>query len=103
MGKNGNTPTVTRIEIRTDQERAYDVVTVDEWIAFEDGKMSGAIALITGLMWNEETNTYYDPAEARKIVGKLTITQLNKLASETRQAITDMAVPPKSEGASESD
>lgn len=100
---NGNKPAITRIEIRVDNQRTKKLITFGEILDFEAGEAKGVAAVVSKLMWNAEKDEYYDPVEALKFLRGLTMEQIEQLSNETRNALVDVAVPPNSEGASESD
>ena len=81
------------IEIRVDQDRLGELVTVDEFIAVEEGKIK-AIRDVLGRFVIGSDGQYMEPEAGVEIIGKLTINQLKETAEEFSRKARDAAVPP---------
>ena len=72
-----------------------DFVTVDEWIAFQSDDYPTAVNVLSHFVVGDDGQKI-DPAEARKMVGKLTMNEWDRMKAELRTAVEEEAVPNKS-------
>ncbi len=84
-----------KIEIRVDQARLGELVTVDEWCDLEDGKIKGMRSVL-GKFVVDENGVYLDPAAGKKAIGALSINQLNDAAADFMRKAQEAAVPNES-------
>jgi hypothetical protein len=84
-----------KIEIRVDQNRLGELVTVDEFIALQDGEIR-AIRDVLGRFVVGEDGEYLDTEEGVRAIGGLTINQLKETAEGFTRKAQGAAVPPAS-------
>jgi hypothetical protein len=84
-----------KIEIRVDQARLGELVTVDEWCDLEDGKIKAMRSLLGKFIVNEK-GEYLEPEAGRKVIGALTINQLNEASADFMRKAKESAVPNES-------
>jgi hypothetical protein len=80
------------IEIRVDQIRLGDLVTVDQFIAMQEGNVR-AIRDVLGCFVINGNGGYLDPSEGVKRVGALTFNQLLAAAKDFMGKADAAAVP----------
>ncbi len=84
-----------KIEIRVEQARLGELVTVDEWCDLEDGKIK-AMRSVLGKFVVGEKGEYLDPAAGKKAIGALSINQLNEAAADFMAKAKESAIPNES-------
>ena len=72
-----------------------DFVTVDEWIAFQADDYPTAVNVLSHFVVGDNGQRL-DPKEARARVGKLTMSEWDKMKMELKTAVEDAAVPNES-------
>lgn len=83
------------IEIRVDQQRLGELVTVDEWCDLEDGRIK-AMRSVLGKFVVDGKGGYLDPEAGKKAIGALSINQLNEAAKDFMRKAKESAVPNES-------
>lgn len=83
--------------IKIDQERMYNEVTVDQFIALMENNLIAIVEVLSICLWDKASNAYYPPEKARELVGKLKIKKLMELAGVVRENIEDSAIPKEKE------
>ena len=81
-----------KIEIRVDQQRLGDLVTVDEFIAVMEGDIKSIRDVLGRFVVNVDGG-YLDPEEGKRTIGKLSINQLKEAAINFTQKANEAAVP----------
>ena len=84
-----------QIEIRVDQQRLGDLVTVDEFIAMQEGNVK-AIRDVLGRFVVNGDGSYLDPEAGKRAIGALTINQLKETAEGFTRKAQEAAVPNES-------
>ena len=78
------------IKIKVEQDRLSKSITVDEYIAAEEGKVRGLKAVLSRFVVNN--NGSYIPVEkAKRMLGKLTLSELAELGNQFTQAAEEAA------------
>lgn len=70
-----------QIEIRVDPERMSKVVSVDDYIALEEGKIKGIRNVVANFVVGP-TGQYLPHDQGMKMLGALTLEQLGKLGTD---------------------
>lgn len=83
-----------KVEVRVDQERLGSLVTVDEWCDLEDGRVK-AMRSVLGKFVVGSDGEYLSVEDGMRVIGKLTINELNATANTFRKVATESAVPPE--------
>ncbi len=89
-----------KVEIKITPEKV-DEITIDEFIAIQDGKVRIVKAILARFVWDKATNTYMDEKLALALVGKLTIGQLKEIMANFTSGVTDAVVPSQNSGLSD--
>lgn len=82
---------MAQIEIRMDKKRLTESVTVDEFIAMQEGNLKMIAAVISQFVWAD--GQYLPPEKARPLVGKMTIEQLMESGRVFTGKAEELAVP----------
>lgn len=72
---------MTKVEIRVDDERLKEFVTIDDFIAYQEGKIRGMKNVIAHFVIGAD-GQYMEYEKALKLIGSLTITQLLNVSSK---------------------
>ncbi len=83
-----------KVEIRVSEQRLNDMVTVDEMIGLEDGKLRAIRDVLAKFVIGDD-GKYLEVEEARKVVGQMTIAQLRDSAGEFTRLAENAAIPPE--------
>lgn len=84
------------IKIKVDSDRLSTSITVDEYIAAEEGKIKGMKAVLSRFVINNN-GTYVPVEKAKRMLGKLTLSELAELGDQFTQAAEDVAAGPKAQ------
>ena len=85
------------VEIRVDQDRMQDEVTIDNFIAMQEGDLR-AIRDTLGIFVVNGSGGWLPADEGVKIVGQMTVNQLLEAAREFMEAAEITVVPKGSKG-----
>jgi len=69
------------IRIRVTTERMQELVTVDEYIALEEGKVRGVKEVVSNFMVDENGN-YIPKSKADKIIGSLKLGEIANISNQ---------------------
>lgn len=72
-----------------------DFVTVDEWIAFQADDYPTAVNVLSHFVVGDDGQRL-EQSEARKLIGKLTMTEWDRMKAELKTAIDEIAIPNES-------
>lgn len=82
------------INIKVDQNRLGDLVSVDEFLGMQDGDFKTIINIVSRFVVDANGN-YLEPAEGRKLIGALSMNQLKEIAATFTDGAGKAAVPPE--------
>jgi len=82
------------IKFLATQERIEQRVTVDEYIGMSEGNIKTMISVMSKFVIGE--SGYLEPAEARKLLGALTIAELKEAFQRFNTAQETAIIPPSS-------
>jgi len=82
------------IKIRVNQDRLSNSITVEEYIAAEEGKIRGLVAVLSRFVVDAKGG-YIPVDEAKEMLNKLTLAELADLGNEFTQAAEEAAAGPK--------
>ena len=83
-----------KIEIRVNEERLSELVTVDELIGLEEGKIKTMRDVLAKFVVGENGN-FLEEEEGRKAIGRMTIAQLKESSLQFMRMAEGAAVPPE--------
>jgi len=83
-----------KIEIRVNEERLSELVTVDELIGLEEGKIKTMRDVLAKFVVGENGN-FLEEEEGRKAIGQMTIAQLKESSLQFARMAEGAAVPPE--------
>jgi len=83
-----------KIEIRVNEERLSELVTVDELIGLEEGKIKTMRDVLAKFVVGENGN-FLEEEEGRKAIGRMTIAQLKESSLQFARMAEGAAVPPE--------
>lgn len=81
-----------KLEIRVDAERLGEMVTVDEFIAMQEGNIRVIVNVLANFCVNG-SGGYMEHDEARAVLGQMTIKQLTEAAQAFAGNAEGAAVP----------
>ena len=81
------------LKLLVTQERIERNLTVDEYIGMMDGNLKAMVDALSKFVANESGVGWMEPAEARAQLGKMTMGELNELASTFQKAQEEAVVP----------
>ena len=81
------------INIKVDKERMKELVTIDEYLLLLDGDIRTMVNVLSQFVLND-SGTYLDKKEGRKIIGSLTIEKMNEVVGAFTDKAEDSVVPP---------
>jgi hypothetical protein len=88
---------MTEIRIKIDSQRMQELVTVDEYIALEEGRVKGVRNVVANFM-TDENGVYLPKKEAEKILGSMKLGEITKVSQQFIEAVQEAAgVNPKVE------
>jgi len=80
------------MRIIIDQEEIQDLMTVDQFIGMQEGKMAAAKAVMSYFVYTDE-GARLTPEEGAMWIGKLSIRKLTEAANEFTQKVQEIIVP----------
>lgn len=84
------------IRIRVTPERMQDLVSVDEYIELEEGKVKGVKAVVSNFLVDKNGN-YIPKDKAEKIIGSLKLKEITNISNQFIEAAKEAAgASPKS-------
>lgn len=87
-----------KVEVKITSERIEDMVTVDEFIALQEGSIKAAKSVVGKFIMGED-GQYLPDEEGASIAGKMTVRQLKDVLSQFQTGVTDL-VPNSNSAAS---
>lgn len=87
-----------RVVIKVDQKRVGDFLTVDQFLAVQEGNIKEIINMAAFCLWDEDNHSYYDSDVARKYIGTMKLNELLQMGQAVHKAMEDQSVDPNSEG-----
>lgn len=84
---------VKKIVIRVDQARLRKTTTVDEMIGLQENNLRLIVQVLSRFVVDENTGDYLNPEEARKLIGQMTMEELEQAGKEFRSRAEEAAVP----------
>jgi len=78
------------IKIRVTPERMQELVTVDEYIALEEGKVRGVKDVVSNFLVDENGN-YVPKSKAEKIIGSLKLGEITNISNQFIEAAKEAA------------
>ncbi len=64
------------IELRYDEDKLNNEITVDELIEYDEGSLRAAKNIIGRFVWDPENDCYMELEAARKLIGSMSVNQL---------------------------
>src|SRR4030067_210752 len=86
-----------KIEIRVNEERLSELVTVDELIGLEEGKIKTMRDVLAKFVVGENGN-FLEEEEGRKAIRQMTIAQLKESSLQFMRMAEGAGVPPENGG-----
>lgn len=83
------------INIKVDSDHMSKSVTIDEYLALLDGDVRTMVNVLSQFIVGEDGN-YLSKETGRKIVGKLTLSEMMEAISAFTEKAETIAVPPSS-------
>lgn len=88
------------VDVKVDAERIQEFITLDEYIAAEEGNTKSAKIIVAANLWDATNKRYFDYEEALTIVGKMKMKQAKELFQRLMADMGEEAVPKEYEIAS---